>query len=98
MQSADVVRALHVAAVAIDHEVQKGERRSALPPNAGKPWNIADDETLRGLFDAGRPVADIAKTFQRTQGSIASRLVMLGKVPDRESAFVANLHSTANGR
>jgi hypothetical protein len=96
-ESAEVLRALHVAAAAIEQEIRKRERDSALPPNASRPWNIDDDNTLGDLFDSGRPVEDIAKTLQRTRGSVASRLVMLGKVPDRQSPFVANLHSTANG-
>jgi hypothetical protein len=96
IESAEVVRALHIACTAIDHEARKRERNSALPTNAGRPWNTEDDQVLGDLFDSGRPVADIAKTFQRTRGSIASRLVMLGKSPDRQSAFVANLHSNHN--
>jgi hypothetical protein len=97
IQSADVVRALRVAATAIDHEVRRQERHSVLPTKAGKAWNTQDDQTLSDSFDSGRPVVDIAKTLQRTRGSIASRLVMLGKVPDRQPGFVANLHSPANG-
>jgi len=96
IESVEVVRALHIACTAIDHEVRKRNRKSALPTNAGRPWNIEDDQTLGDIFDSGRPVADIAKTFQRTRGSIASRLVRLGKAPDRQSAFVANLHSNHN--
>ena len=97
IESAEVVRALHTALTAIDREARKRERNSELPTNAGRPWNIEADQALGDLFDSGRPVADIAKTFQRTRGSIASRLVRLGKAPDRQSAFVANLHSMDNG-
>jgi hypothetical protein len=98
IESADVVRALHVALAAIDNQVRNRERASALPFNAGKPWGDEDDRELAELFDSGRPVADIATTFQRTRGSIASRLVRLGRAPDRQSAFVANLHPAPNGR
>ena len=93
IESSEVVRALHVALTAIDHEARRRERKSALPSNAGKSWSTAEDQALGDLFDSGRSVTDIAKRFQRTRGSIASRLVMLGKAPDRQSAFVANLHS-----
>jgi hypothetical protein len=79
IESADVVRALHVAVSAIDHEARKQERKSALPSNAFRPWNTKDDHTLSDLFDSGRSVADIANTFQRTKGSIASRLVRFGE-------------------
>jgi hypothetical protein len=97
IESAEVVRALHIALTAIDHEARKRERDSALPTNADRPWNNKDDQALGDLFDSGRPVADIAKTLERTRGSIASRLVRLGKAPDRQSAFVANLDSNQNG-
>jgi hypothetical protein len=83
---------------AIDDLVRKRERTSALPSNAGKPWRDEDDQELTELFDSGQAVGDIAKAVQRTRGSIASRLVRLGKVSDRQSAFVANLHSTPNGQ
>jgi hypothetical protein len=92
IESAQVARALHVAVAAIDREIRSLERRSGLPSSAGKPWTAEHDQTLGHLFESGGTVADIAKSFQRTRGSIASRLVRLGKVPDRQSAFVANLH------
>jgi hypothetical protein len=92
-----VVRALHVALAAIDALVRKRERTSALPDNAGKPWRDEDDAELTEMFDSGQPVVIIARSFQRTRGSIASRLVRLGKVSDRQSAFVAHLHPPPNG-
>jgi hypothetical protein len=95
IESAEVVRALHVALEAIDRRVRWQERNSALPANAGRPWNNKDDKTLNDLFDSGKPVAQIAKFFERTEGSIVARLVRLGKIPDRDSAVVANLHATA---
>jgi hypothetical protein len=91
----DVVRALHVALATIDGQMRKRERTLSLPDNAGKPWCEDDDAELVHSFDSGRPVAEIAATFRRTRGSIASRLVRLGKAPDRQSAFVANLHPTS---
>jgi hypothetical protein len=92
IESAQVVRALHIAVVAIDSQMRKRDRSSRLPSNAGKSWTTEYDQELGDLFDSGRTVADIATSFQRTRGSIASRLVRLGKVADRQSAFVANLH------
>ena len=93
IESAEVVRALHVAVAAIDREVRRRERASSLPENAGKAWAAEQDDAVARLFDAGGTVAAIAKELQRTRGSIASRLVRLGRVADRQSAFVANLHS-----
>lgn len=97
MESAQVVRALHVALSAIDQQIRRRERSSALPPNAGKPWRSDDDHELAAQFDGGQSVADIARNFARTRGSIASRLVRLGKASDRQSALAANLHTVPNG-
>lgn len=46
--------------------------------NAYRPWDKAQDEKLRELFAKGSSVADLTKTFNRTRGSIRSRLVKLG--------------------
>jgi hypothetical protein len=97
IESAQVVRALHVALATMDREVRNRDRESTLPVNAGKAWTVEQDQALARLFDSGANLAEIAKEFQRTRGSIASRLVRLGKVSDRQSAFVANLHSVRNG-
>lgn len=91
IDSSDVIRALHAAITAIDCEMRRRGRRAVLPPQAGKPWPLEDDQKLAELFDSGQPVSAIAKAFQRTRGAIASRLVRLEKVSDRQSAFVANL-------
>jgi len=91
IESSEVIRALHAALVAIDNEARRRERKSALPDNAGKAWNTEEDQALGDQFDSGRPVADIAKSLQRTRGSITSRLVTLGKVPDGQSALVASV-------
>ncbi len=47
-------------------------------PNAYRPWDKEQDEKLRELFAKGSSVADLAKTFNRTRGSITSRLAKLG--------------------
>lgn len=97
IESAQVVRALHLAIAAIDREARKQERSSSLPINAGKAWAVEQDQALARLFDSGGTVTAIAKELHRTRGSIASRLVRLGKVPDRQSAFVANLQLNQDG-
>jgi hypothetical protein len=43
-------------------------------PNAGKPWNMHDDEELRRLFNSGNSVEDLALTFARTPNGIRARL------------------------
>lgn len=43
-------------------------------PNAFKPWADEDDEKLKKLFDEGKGVDDLVKTFGRHPGSIRARL------------------------
>jgi len=97
IDSTDVVRALQVALATIDSQSRRHERNSVLPSNAGRPWRDDDYQELTELFDSGNLLAEISKAFKRTCGSITSPLVRLGKAPDRQSAFVANLHSPFNG-
>ncbi len=81
----DVIRSLYVAV----NELEKVEKRRKtlrnLPENAGKPWNAEDDEELCKMFDKGCAVSDICTYFKRTKGGIASRLVHLGKIKDRDN-------------
>ena len=95
LESPEVIRALHVALAGLNHQIRQETRSSSLPPNAGKAWSDEDDRELIRLFDSGQDVASIASLFQRTHGSIASRLVRLGKVPDRQAALVSNLQTVS---
>ena len=45
---------------------------------AGQPWKVEDDLRLRELFLEGTTIAQLAQEFNRTQGSIRSRLKKLG--------------------
>ncbi|MBI4875701.1 MAG: hypothetical protein HY822_13790, partial [Acidobacteria bacterium] len=96
IESVEVVRALHVALSAIDLKLRRVHRADSLPDNAGQPWLAELDRRLAQSFDAGNSVPEIARVFQRTPGSIAARLVRIGKVTDRQSAFAANSHATAS--
>ncbi|BFU95293.1 MAG: helicase [Nitrospira sp.] len=55
-------------------------------PQAYLPWDQTQDEQLRELFAKGAPVADLAKSFNRTKGAIRSRLVKLGLMKDPSCA------------
>jgi hypothetical protein len=89
IESPDVIRALHAAMAAMDKEVGR-QRVAARYANLGKPWQREDEEALAKLFDSARSVDEMARTFQRTRGAIAARLVRIGKAPDRETAMAAN--------
>ena len=76
----DVVRALHAILSAIPEKPQKVQ-----PENAGKPWTNEDDRILTAMYDEGKTRKEICEYFNRSTGGIASRLVRLGKIPDRDA-------------
>ena len=77
----DVVRALHIALRHLD--VPKKSRKPNAE-NAGKPWTPEDDDILCRMFDTGCSPQDMCNHFQRSNGSIAARLVKLGKINFRD--------------
>ena len=79
-QQADVVRALIIAARALEREENRERRNRALPEQAGKPWGEEEDRLVCEEYDAGRSIADLARIHQRTRGAIQSRLEKLGKI------------------
>ena len=83
-QNADIVRALHKAAEALETT----KRKRSLPVRAGKPWDKDESNLLAERFDSGMPITEIAKTHERTKGAIAARLVRLGKVASRDEALM----------
>jgi hypothetical protein len=78
-QHAIVVRALFVALSALGNEA-KPPRQERLPANAGKPWSDEEDQRLLELFDAGRPIKEIAQTHGRTTGGIQARLAKYERI------------------
>ena len=81
LSSPHVIRALFIAAKALEVMATKPARPAvAGPGNAGKPWAEEEDQRLLATFDAGTPVAELARTHERTTGSINSRLIRLGRL------------------
>lgn len=77
---ADVVRAFHCILQALDKQPQEKQR----PENAGKPWTEEDETILCNMFDNGCSSKDMQAYFHRTRGSIAARLVRIGKIKSRD--------------
>ena len=75
----DVVRAFYAILEALDKKSKKN-----MPENAGKRWTDEDDKKLCEMFDSGVSKKDICNTFKRTATGIASRLVRLGKIKERD--------------
>jgi hypothetical protein len=80
LSSPHVIRALFIAAKALELMAAKAERSAATPGNAGKPWSADEDQQLIAGFDAGQPVAALASVHERTTGAITSRLIKLGRL------------------
>ena len=81
LSSPHVIRALFIAAKALELMAAKPARPAAAAPgNAGKSWTDDEDQRLVAGFDAGTPVAALARTHERTTGAINSRLVKLGRL------------------
>lgn len=74
------VRALHRAAAALEFQEQRERVKKFLPKNAGKPWSNQEDVQICDELRRGMSFEQIAQLHCRTNGSIISRLVRLGKI------------------
>ena len=72
----EVVRALYCILNCLDTTKPKRE----LPKNAGKTWTKEDDEKLKLCLESGMSKEEICTKFERSVGSISSRLARLGLV------------------
>jgi hypothetical protein len=80
LQSPDVVRALFLAAEALDARARAARRGGNLPRNAGKTWTQEEDERLLASFDGGATVEVLAAAHERTRAGIEARLVKHGRL------------------
>lgn len=78
----EIVRALYTVLNYLDEKKSKKN----MPANAGKPWSAEEDERLLAAYRTGDSTSDIARTHQRTKGSITARLVRLGEINERSEA------------
>lgn len=88
LNSPHVIRALFIAAKALEGVTAKPARASAAEPTktgkAGKPWGEDEDQRLLAGFDAGTPVAALALAHERSNGAITARLERLGRLQVRQ--------------
>ena len=78
-RQSDVVSAFHVALEAMDRK----NSPARLPiernlQNAGAGWTTEEEQRLRSAFQAGKTIAEIARSHGRGEGGITARLVRLG--------------------
>ena|SRR5437868_210798 len=74
------VRALHRAIGALEFQDERERARKFLPANAGKAWSGQEDAQICDELRRGLSFEQIAKSHNRTSGSIITRLVRLGKI------------------
>lgn len=79
-QRPQIVRALYEAATALERIERFDRRKSRLPPKTGEPWTEDEDRKLLTGFDAGRALTELAKTHERTMGSVRARLLKYGRI------------------
>jgi len=77
-----IVRALNRALSAL---VQQDERQRAKPANAGRLWSNEEDTKVCEEVKQGIDFHEIARSHNRTVGSIVARLVKLGKIAPKTS-------------
>lgn len=75
-----VVRALHRSVRALEYVEERERSKKTQPANAGKSWSRAEDEQVCEELRRGIDFNQIAKTHNRTVGSIIARLVKLGRI------------------
>jgi DNA-binding NarL/FixJ family response regulator len=83
------VCALHKAVGALEYAQERERFRQLLPQNAGKAWTREEEQQICDALRQGSNFQAIAKTHNRTVGSIVARLVRLGKInarPARDKA------------
>jgi hypothetical protein len=88
-QNPDTARALYTALQVLEETRQREERKAQLPPNAGRPWDDAEDKKLCEEFHRAVAFDEMAQVHCRTRGAVISRLVKLGKVRPRPDEKIA---------
>lgn len=79
-QRPHVIRALFVAAEALEKAERYTRRRDTMPKKSGSPWSEDDDRRLLAAFDAGRPLQELAASHERTMMAIRARLIKYGRI------------------
>jgi hypothetical protein len=71
---------LNRAVGALEFQDERERTKKFLPANAGKPWSNQEDTQICEELRHGLSFEQIAKSHNRTSGSIVARLVRLGKI------------------
>ena len=98
-QTPEIVRALYMAAQALDAKVNPRPRaKSDGPANAGKAWNEDEDRRLLMQFDNGQSVQELARSHGRTVAGIQARLERHGRAQPQAGQERVHPRSSLAGR
>lgn len=78
LQEVEIMQALTAGVAALEQTAARAHRRARLPPNSGRPWSTAEEETLFAAFRAGDSLQVIATRHARTLRAIEDRLEFHG--------------------
>lgn len=67
-QTADTVRALNTAIIALEKQQKSVARQKSLPSGAGRAWNEEEDNKLIDEYNAGNSIKQLSKLHDRTEG------------------------------
>lgn len=70
----EIVRAFY----AVLNHIDEKKSTKSLPAKAGQPWSAEEDAELISCYEAGMHRKELCAKFERTSGSITSRLARLG--------------------
>ena len=79
-QRPQIIRALYIAAEALEKIERYDRRRSTMPKKSGSPWSEDEDRKLLSAFDAGRGLHELAESHTRTMAAIRARLFKYGRM------------------
>jgi hypothetical protein len=78
LQSASVLRALLAGIAALEDAERRAARRARLPENVGRSWGESELAVLRGEFECGMTLEQIASAHRRSVKAITARLEKMG--------------------
>lgn len=80
----DVMRALHLAIVALSGGVNQTKAEAPKKLSAGRPWTDDDLIALKKLYLAGTSMEEICRTLVRRERGVNRQLVYLGLIEEDE--------------
>ena len=83
----EIIRTLFHAIELIKNPTSTRTKSKYLPENAGKKWELEDDQKLTILFRDNQDINSLMSEMKRTRASILSRLAKLGLINKDEDPF-----------